>query len=236
MLSYIISHLIYYDQLFLNDSVFFTLHLYHLNLLFTSRYFRLSFLLCTIFIQFFRPLIWCPLTSFWLSYSVSQSDYQSSRFFYPFILSLSLSLLPKRFLLVCHTPFLTPFLYQYLHKTNSLSCYFSRTSMSLYISYILSHFVSVSFVCILLFFNYLSLHSLSLCNSNSFFVSTIAPLQSARCPNAIQLRQYFSAILMLRHSLSLPLSLTFSSSRSLSLSLLFHQFNLTLSLCYSQFR
>ena len=43
MLSYIISYLIYDDQLFLNDSVFFTLHLYHLNLLFSMRYFRLYF-------------------------------------------------------------------------------------------------------------------------------------------------------------------------------------------------
>ena len=92
MLSYIISYLIYYDQLCLNDSVFFTLHLYHLNLLFISRYFSLSFPLCKIFIQFFCPLILCPLTFFWLSYSVSQSNYQSSRFFYPFVVSLSLPL------------------------------------------------------------------------------------------------------------------------------------------------
>ena len=53
-----------------------------------------------------------------------------------FSLSLPLSS-PEDFLLVCHTPFLTPISYQYLHKTNSLSYYFSRTSMSLYISYIL---------------------------------------------------------------------------------------------------
>ena len=95
MLSYITSYLLYYDQLFLNDSVFFNLHLYHLNFLFTSRYFRLSFLLCTIFIQFFRPLILCLLTSFWLSYSISQFNYQSSRFSYPFVLSLSPSLFSR---------------------------------------------------------------------------------------------------------------------------------------------
>ena len=53
------------------------------------------FLLCTIFIQFFRPLILCLLTSFWLSYSISQSNYQSSRFSYPFVLSLSPSLFSR---------------------------------------------------------------------------------------------------------------------------------------------
>ena len=88
----------------------------------------------------------------------------------------------------------------------------SPVSMSLYLSYILSQCVSVPpitsdslqvFLCVLLLFYYLSLHSLSLCNSNSFLVS------------------FLSVILILHHSLSLPLSLTFSSSRQLSLSLLF---------------
>ena len=51
-----------------------------------------------------------------------------------------------------------------------------------------------------------STHSLYVRNSNSFFVSIIASLQSPRCPNAYQLRQYFSVILILRHSLSLVLS------------------------------
>ena len=104
--------------------------------------------------------------------------------------------------------------------------------MSLHLSYILSQCVSVSlitsdylwvFLCVLLFFYYLSLHSLSLCNSNSFFVSTIAPLQSVRCPNAFQLRQFFSLILILHHYLSLllPLSLSLSLYYGHSLCLFF---------------
>ena len=102
--------------------------------------------------------------------------------------------------------------------------------MSLYLSSILSHCVSVSliasdslwvFLCVLLLFHYLSHHSLSLCNSNFFFVSTIARLQSVRCANAFELHQFFSLILILHHFPSFPLSftlsLTFSSLRSLSL-------------------
>ena len=80
-----------------------------------------------------------------------------------------------------------------------------------------------SFPCVLLLFHYLSHHSLSLCNSNFFFVSTIARLQSVRCPNAFQLRQYLSVSLILHHSLSLllPLSLSLSLHYGHSLCLFF---------------
>ena len=107
--------------------------------------------------------------------------------------------------------------------------------MSPYLSYILSQCVSVSlitsdslwvFLCVLLLFHYLSHHSLSLCNSNFFLVTTIARLQSVRCPNAFELHQFFSLILILFLSFSVSISvflfLILNITLSTSLYFFFH--------------
>ena len=124
MWSCISSYFIYSDGLFLYYLVYLSLPLYLLSLVFSSTSLRSPSIISSIHIfvfNLFRTLLLCPLKSFWLSYSVSQSKFQSSRFFYAYSLSLSLSFsfslsisLPrKRFLVVCHTLFLSPFFYQY---------------------------------------------------------------------------------------------------------------------------
>ena len=175
---------------------------------------------------FFWPLpIWFLYPSRSISHHlfvpISCSPSVFSFFYFDNFFSLSLLLYPANFLL----------LNQVLSLATSLSISLSSSpiSMSLYLSDILYQCVSVSLItsnsllvfrCVLLFFYYLSLHSISLCNSNSSLVSTIARPESVRCANAFELHQFFSLILILHHSLSFPLSLTFSSSRLLSLSLL----------------
>ena len=113
------SFFVYSDRLFLYHLVYLSLPLYLSSLIFTSTSLRSPSIISSIDIfvfNLFRTLLLCPLKSFWLSYSVSQSKFQSSRFFYPYILSHSISLRPKHFLVVCHTPFLSPFLYEYLQQ------------------------------------------------------------------------------------------------------------------------
>ena len=110
----ITSFFVYSDRLFLYDLVYLSLPRYLSSLIFISTSLRSPSIISSIDIfvfNLFRTLLLCPLKSFWLSYSVSQSKFQSSRFFYPYSLSHSISLRPKHFLVVCHTPFLSPFLY-----------------------------------------------------------------------------------------------------------------------------
>ena len=145
--------------------------------------------------------------------------------------SLYITVAPYILIYFFTTTFLHSLSILFFSHLNVTVSFLYSLSVCLCLSNYLWFFVSLSLCStVLLFFYYLSLHSLSLCNSNSFLVSTIAPLQSPCCPNTIQLRQYFSVILILRHSLSL--SLTFSSPHWLSLSLLFHHFHLTLSLYF----
>ena len=176
---------------------------------------------------FFWPLpIWFLYPSRSISHHlfvpISCSPSVFSFFYFDNFFSLSLLLYPANFLL----------LNQVLSLATSLSISLSSSpiSMSLYLSDILYQCVSVSLItsnsllvfrCVLLFFYYLSLHSISLCNSNSSLVSTIARLQSVRCPNAIHLRQYFSIFLILHHYLSLAPLLSLSLRYGLSLCLFF---------------
>ena len=92
----ITSFFIYSNRLFFSHLVYLSLHLYLLSLTFASTSLRSPSIISSIHIfvfNLFRTLLLCPLKSFWLSYSVSQSKFQSSRFFYPnHSLTLSLSL------------------------------------------------------------------------------------------------------------------------------------------------
>ena len=113
--SSIISDFIYSDRLFFYHLVHINLSLYLSSTLFTSKYFRSPSIISSLHIflfNFFRTLLQCPFTSFWLSYSVSHSNFQSSYFFYLYSRSLSL----PRFSVVCHTPFISPFPYRYLQQ------------------------------------------------------------------------------------------------------------------------
>ena len=95
MWSCISSYFIYSDGLFLYYLVYLSLPLYLLSLVFSSTSLRSPSIISSIHIfvfNLFRTLLLCPLKSFWLSYSVSQSKFQSSRFFYAYSLSLSLPL------------------------------------------------------------------------------------------------------------------------------------------------
>ena len=91
--SSIISDFIYSDRLFFYHLVHINLSLYLSSTLFTSKYFRSPSIISSLHIflfNFFRTLLQCPFTSFWLSYSVSHSNFQSSYFFDLYSLSLSL--------------------------------------------------------------------------------------------------------------------------------------------------
>ena len=238
------------------------------------------------------------LISFWLSYSISESNFQTSRYFYPY----SPSLLPwSVFSGHVSLPSSLP-LYQFLqHKyvvlltlTNlispSLSFYFApslcpshslslsflsfiSTIFSLWVfSYILVISLLLNQVLSLATFLFLSLtifffshlyvtvsfwHSLSvclclcvfccsstICHSTHSLCVTVTLNLHYHCSSTIcSLPQCFwVAPILFSHphfaslSLALSFSLTFSSLWSLSLSLLFHHFHLTLSLYYSQFR
>ena len=134
------------------------------------------------------------------------------------------------FLLLHPTIFFS--LKQTLYLVTSLS--HSPTSLSLYISNILSQCISVSLITfassvIHLFFCYLSIHSLSLHNCNSLLVFNVAPL-----PISSSL-QYYLAILIFDYFLLITLSLSLSFTHRLSV-FSFHYFCLTLSLYYSLFR
>ena len=134
------------------------------------------------------------------------------------------------FLLLHPTIFIS--LKQTLYLVISLS--HSPTSLSLFISNILSQCFSVSLITfassvIHLFFCYLSIHSLSLHNCNSLLVFNVAPL-----PISSSL-QYYLAILIFDYFLLITLSLSLSFTHRLSV-FFFHYFCLTLSLYYSLFR
>ena len=134
------------------------------------------------------------------------------------------------FLLLHPTIFFS--LKQTLHLVTPLS--HSPTSLSLYISNILSQCISVSLITfassvIHLFFCYLSIHSLSLHNCNSLLVFNVAPLP---IPSSLQ---WYSAILIFGYFLLITLSLFLSFTHRLSV-FFFHYFCLTLSLYYSLFR
>ena len=91
----------------------------------------------------------------------------------------------------------------------------------------LSDYLCMALSVILLFFYYLSIHSLSLHNCNSLLVFDVAPL-----PISLQ---YYLAILIFDYFLLITLSLSLSFTHRLSV-FFFHYFCLTLSLYYSLFR
>ena len=87
----ITSFFVYSDRLFLYHLVYLSLPLYLLSLIFTSRSLRAPSIISSIHILLFNlfcTLLLCSLKSFWLSYSLPQSKFQSSRFFYAYSLSL----------------------------------------------------------------------------------------------------------------------------------------------------
>ena len=124
MWSWITSYFIYSDWLFFYHSVYLTLPLYLLSLIFTSRSPRSPFIISSFHIFLFilfRTLLLCPLKSFWLSYSVPQSKFQSYRFFYPYSFSHSLSLSSSVFSWYVTLPSSIPF---YVNICNNIILFF----------------------------------------------------------------------------------------------------------------